>query len=113
LVKKLSTSKGLNVGFVTKVFDSESENYATQLSKIFNEASWNVIYPINKTLLDDFNGSINIFAQHGLIANADLVCVILSEVGIRCERQPLRDGVVSGVFDQNTIYLIIGSRVIK
>lgn len=109
LVESLSKKKG-KIGFISKLLDSESEDFATELSEIFREAGWQTVEPINRTLLDDFEKGLNIFAKPELKEYADLVVKSLNEVGILIWPQPIRDGSLSGNFDENAIYIAVDSK---
>lgn len=109
LKEKIAGQKN-KIGFVSKIFDRESENFAIEISKVFTEAGWDSISPINKTLLDDTNGEVTIFAEPDSYKYADLVCQSLNEVGITCVPQEIRAGAVSGHFQEDAIYIVVGSK---
>ena len=112
LIEILSKKRG-RIGFISKLLDTESKTFATDLMKIFQESGWQTIEPINQTLLDDFDKGLNIFAKPELKEYADLVVISLNEVGILIWPQLIREGALSGVLDEDAIYIAVDSKETK
>ena len=115
LLKLLARKKG-RVGFLVKVFNDTSKEFAIQLSTIFREAGWQVEEPINQTLLDDYDGRLNIFtdeANPAQIELANLIVNSLNEAGFPIGPQPIRDNSFSGHFSKEAVYILVDSKKTK
>jgi hypothetical protein len=95
-----------------RLLDEESLNYAETIAETFRKANWQV-GPTNKSFLDNIESDVAIAItddkQKGL---ADEIAKILNAVGIKCKLEKIRQESISGVQD-NTIYLIVGSKLKK
>lgn len=115
LLKLLASNKG-KVGFFSKVFNDTSKEFAIKLSAIFKEAGWQIEEPINQTLLDDYDGRLNIFADGtnpSQVELANLIVNALNEVGIPIGPQPIRDNSFSGPFSKEAVYILVDSKKTK
>jgi hypothetical protein len=85
LLHRLNNSHG-RVGFMTRLMDAESGDYADQLADIFKAAGWDIA-PTVKTSLNDLPGFVTLAATNpNLAALADTVANALNAAGIHCHR---------------------------
>jgi len=118
LISELSGREKSKVGFSTKMLDGEAKHFAEQLAEVLKGVGWTVVEPMNSTLLDDFDGKINIVFSNAkdapvdvkLAKTAEALCQILSNAEIPCKMGPVREGSLSGQFEVGAIFLLIGSR---
>jgi len=113
LIDLLSSHKPeFQIILASRILDEESLNYAETIAETFRKANWQV-GPTNKGFLDNIQSDVAIAItddkQKGL---ADEIAKILNAVGIRCKFEKLRGESIPGVRD-NTIYLIVGSKLKK
>lgn len=114
LISILSSQKGGKVGFIVKIHDSESKNYAEQLLEAFKLAGWQVM-PSRYDLLDDFNGKINIFMTGQKVAEDVSVFLVsafmpFDQTGILYQSETPRVASFGGGIEENTLYLEIGAK---
>ncbi len=113
LINALAKEPG-KAGFITKIFDSEADQFASQLAQIFTTAGWKVSQT-NKSLLDNFNGKINIFMTGAQSSNSTLIYHEFSipsfdQANILYESIKPREGSFSGSLEPDTLYIEVGSQ---
>lgn len=112
LTEELSFKSDFQIAIACRAFDQESYNYAKQITEVFKNANWQ-IGKINRTYLDDTEGDVTIAVtdqKQGELATK--IMIILNNVGISCKPEKIREGAIS-ITQENTIYLIIGSKLKK
>lgn len=112
LLKSLTFKSDYQVGVICKAFDTESLQYAEQISNIFNSANWQVT-AINRTFFDDIKSDLGIAITDGKQTETAIkIANIFNAVGINCVREKIRENSVTDV-KENTIYVIVGSKLRK
>jgi hypothetical protein len=108
----LSFESGYQIGIACRAFDTESHKYAVQIAEVFKNSSWNV-KEINQSYLDDTENDVAItVTDNSQTPTAEKIARILNICGVNCKPEKIREGSIAGIKD-NTIYLIIGSKLKK
>jgi hypothetical protein len=109
LLHRLTNSHG-RVGFMTRLMDAESGDYADQLADIFKAAGWDIA-PTVKTSLNDLSGFVTLTATNPNLAGlGDTVANALNAAGIDCHPQPIEPNSVGGGAEPDTLYIVVGRK---
>lgn len=122
LITQLSEKHDQSVGFVSRMMDGESQDYAETLAAIFREAGWQVA-PINRTGLYDLPNMLtlavivenpdnleSVAKSRHLDPVADFICQTLQEVGINCQPASIPPNSYSGPLQPHTLYIFVGRK---
>lgn len=98
------------IGFVSRLMDGESSDFADLLTSVFTEAGW-TIAPTIRTSLNDFPGFLSIFVTgENLNPSADFICKSFQETDIVCHSENIQDSSIGGVREPNTVYVVVGRK---
>lgn len=112
LLQLLSFKSDFQIGVVCKAFDTESFKYAEQITNIFKSSNWQVI-KINQSYLDNIKSDLGIITtDRKQLETAEKIMKIFNTVGINCKFEKIRKNSLSSI-KENTIYLIVGSKLKK
>jgi hypothetical protein len=109
LMEKISKQKA-KIGFVSRLMDGESSDFADELAMAFKEAGWNVVDSL-RTSLNDFPGFLSIFVTgENLNSVATFVCQAFKEIGIDCHPEHIEEGSIGGSRQPDTVYIVVGRK---
>jgi hypothetical protein len=109
---ELARQRPNRIGFVSRVQDGESADFADHLAAAFRDAGWNVA-PTLRTSTNDFPGYMVLFAvgdEAALAETARFVRSTLQQAGIDCRFEPLREESIGGERQDDTVYITVGRK---
>ena len=109
---ELVRQRPARIGFVSRMMDGESADFADDLAGAFRQAGWTVA-PTLRTSLNDFPGYVVLFAvgnEAGLEETARFVRTTLNQAGIDCRFERIDAGSIGGQREDNTVYITVGRK---
>ncbi len=112
LIEKLKTYEGSKrIAFYSRMMDRESAGFADQLAQTFKDAGWDV-GATNRSSLNDFPGFLSLF----VVGNPpktlpSFVQLAFREIEIDCHSENIKENSLSGLRDQDRVYVVVGSKI--
>jgi hypothetical protein len=109
LLDRLRHVRG-KIGFMSRLMDGESGDYAAQLAGKFKEAGWEIA-PMLRHSLNDLPGFVTLAGTSPKLASiGDTVANALNDVGIDCHPEFIDPHSVGGGAEPDTLYVVIGRK---
>lgn len=111
LSQALGAGKASRVGFVSRMLDGESGDYADSLAAVFRTAGWEVVVPTNRVSLNDLPGFLLItVTSNGLESTATFIRDRLQAAGLDVRFGGLPEGSFGGQLELDTVYIVVGRK---
>jgi hypothetical protein len=109
LLRHLENTHG-KIGFVSRVLDGESADYADKLSAIFDKAHWEIAPPVRNST-NDLPGYVTLTGTNPNLAPlGKIVADALNAAHLDCRPQRIEPNTISGELQPDTIYVVIGRK---
>jgi hypothetical protein len=110
LISTLAGGHKGSVGFCSRLMDSESADFADQLSSTFAEAGWPLAPTIN-TSLNDVAGYVSMFVTgDNMEPRVQFIRQALNSVGVECRPEAIAENSIGGKREPSTVYIVVGRK---